>query len=70
MDPAQAIADYLITPKRHTRIRRDLLDAVKGWYQCGGFHPSLESIRHILQRMQGDILPNGWADDARTLGAR
>lgn len=72
MDPAATIATYLATSKADTSTRHHLAQEVRAWYRTGGFHPMVEEVRDLLSRMVGgdDLLPNGWADDARTLGAR
>lgn len=69
MDPAATIARYLTTPKSHTVIRRELCAGLREWYSMKGFHPMLEDVRAVLVKSAG-TMPNGWADDARSLGAR
>jgi hypothetical protein len=69
MDPAACIAHYLTLPRTYTLVRGSLVQDIRAWYARGGFHPMVEDIKTILDR-RGKSLPNGWADDARTLGAR
>ena len=69
MDPTATIAQYLTTPKRHTSIRMELLANLRRWYYIKGFHPMVEDVRLELIKT-GKPTPNGWSDDARTLGAR
>ena len=69
MDPAAAIAKYLATPKRNTAERLTLAADIRRWFYAGGFHPMLEEVRDLLTPMVSEM-PAGWADDARSLGAR
>lgn len=67
MDPIECVAQYILTPERHKRIRRALANSLRDWRASGGFRPDAQAVRERLEKT-GKPLPACWAHTARDLG--
>lgn len=67
MDPIETVAQYILTPARHTRIRRSLANALRDWRASGGFRPDAQAVRERIEKT-GKPLPARWDEQAKNLG--